>query len=117
LHIIINKCVSKTIYVLKKQMLIVSNNICQFCQYSLEATIDSENTPPVPGMGNQIQDQAVFANHPEATVEINWEEKTGQYKDRTTYKLRSPQAKNAKETFQNLSTSDRTAMIQFLQSL
>lgn len=27
------------------------------------------------------------------------------------------EAKNAKETFQNLSTSDRTAMIQFLQSL
>ena len=27
------------------------------------------------------------------------------------------EAKNAKKTFQNLSTSDRTAMIQFLQSL
>ncbi|MFM2313960.1 MAG: hypothetical protein RLZZ04_3236 [Cyanobacteriota bacterium] len=60
-------------------------------QYSLEATIGSENTPPVPGMGNQIQDQAVFANNPEATVAINWSEKTGQYKDGTTYKLRSPQ--------------------------
>ncbi|MGL5832836.1 MAG: di-heme oxidoredictase family protein [Waterburya sp.] len=60
-------------------------------QYSLEATIDSENTPPVPGMGNQIQDQAVFANNPEATVAINWSEKTAQYKDGTTYKLRSPQ--------------------------
>jgi CxxC motif-containing protein (DUF1111 family) len=44
-------------------------------------------------MGNQIQDQAVFGNHPEAAVAINWEEKIGQYKDGTTYKLRSPQTK------------------------
>ena len=31
--------------------------------------------------------------------------------------LKYGEAKNAKETFRNLSTSDRTEMIQFLQSL
>jgi CxxC motif-containing protein (DUF1111 family) len=61
--------------------------------FNLEAAIASENTPPVAGLGNQIQDQSVFGINPEAIVEINWEEKTGQYKDGTTYQLRSPEPK------------------------
>ncbi|MEN9568150.1 MAG: hypothetical protein RLZZ69_3346 [Cyanobacteriota bacterium] len=61
--------------------------------FNLEAAIASENTPPVAGLGNQIQDQSVFGITPEATVEINWEETTGQYRDGTAYQLRSPQPK------------------------
>jgi CxxC motif-containing protein (DUF1111 family) len=60
--------------------------------YHSEGVIPSENTPPVPGIGTQIQDQAIFGHPPEAQVEISWQEQSGQYADGTAYQLRSPQA-------------------------
>ncbi|NJM66846.1 MAG: c-type cytochrome [Acaryochloris sp. RU_4_1] len=61
--------------------------------YHLEAVAEAENTPPVPGLGVQIQDQAVYGQPPEATVELTWQENQGQYEDGKAYGLRSPQAK------------------------
>ena len=45
---------------------------------------------PVPGLGTQIQDHAVFGAAPEATVELAWEEVPGTYGDGTPYTLRRP---------------------------
>jgi CxxC motif-containing protein (DUF1111 family) len=59
-------------------------------QYNLEKAAQNDNAPAVPGLGTQIQDHAVFGNKPEATVEINWQEITGNYGDGTKYNLRSP---------------------------
>ncbi len=58
-----------------------------------EAAVTLGNAPPVPGIGTQIQDQAVYGHPPEATVDIQWQEQAGQYSDRTAYKLRSPVVK------------------------
>ncbi|NJK41166.1 MAG: c-type cytochrome [Acaryochloridaceae cyanobacterium SU_2_1] len=60
--------------------------------YHAEDYIAIENTPPVAGLGTQIQDQAVYGQPPEAQVEINWQEHQGKYPDGTPYQLRSPQA-------------------------
>jgi CxxC motif-containing protein (DUF1111 family) len=46
---------------------------------------------PLPGIGTQVRDQAIYGNIPDAKVTVKWQEKTGQYPDGTTYKLRSPQ--------------------------
>jgi CxxC motif-containing protein (DUF1111 family) len=62
-------------------------------EYHLEGGVESENTPPVVGLGNQIQDQSVYGKSKEAEVEIAWMEKEGNYGDGTTYSLRSPIAK------------------------
>ena len=48
------------------------------------------NTPPVAGIGNQIQDFAVVGETPEAHVDIEWIETSGAYPDGTPYTLRSP---------------------------
>ena len=48
------------------------------------------NTPPVKGLGNQIQDFAVAGETPEARVDITWVETPGRYPDGTPYSLRSP---------------------------
>ena len=48
------------------------------------------NTPPVAGIGNQIQDFAVIGETPEAHVDIEWVETSGTYPDGTPYTLRSP---------------------------
>lgn len=61
--------------------------------YHAEAVAPSENTPPVPGIGTQIQDQAIYGHPPEAQVEISWKTEQGQYTDGKSYELRSPQAK------------------------
>ncbi|NBD10643.1 MULTISPECIES: di-heme oxidoredictase family protein [Corallococcus] len=45
---------------------------------------------PVPGLGLQIQDQAVYGASPEASVTLAWEEREGTYADGTAYGLRSP---------------------------
>ncbi len=45
---------------------------------------------PVPGMGLQIQDHAVFGETPEAKITLNWIESSGEYPDGTTYTLRQP---------------------------
>jgi CxxC motif-containing protein (DUF1111 family) len=58
----------------------------------LEGSAPNDNAPPVPGLGTQIQDRAVYGQPPEATVEIQWQEQEGQYKDGKAYTLRSPQA-------------------------
>lgn len=62
-------------------------------KYHLEGGVESENTPPVNGLGNQIQDQSVYGKSPEAEVEIIWREREGKYGDGTAYSLRSPEAK------------------------
>jgi CxxC motif-containing protein (DUF1111 family) len=59
-------------------------------QYNLEKAAQNDNAPAVPGLGTQIQDYAVYGNNPEASVEINWQEVTGNYGDDTKYNLRSP---------------------------
>ncbi|PPS44809.1 di-heme oxidoredictase family protein [Chroococcidiopsis sp. TS-821] len=57
-----------------------------------EASVTLGNAPPVPGIGTQIQDQAIYGHQPEAEVEISWQMSSGQYADGTTYELRSPVA-------------------------
>lgn len=59
--------------------------------YTPEAVAATANTPPVPGLGTQIQEQGVYGYPPEATVEVTWQEQTGRYPDGTAYSLRSPQ--------------------------
>jgi CxxC motif-containing protein (DUF1111 family) len=55
-----------------------------------EASVSLGNAPSVPGLGTQIQDQAVYGYSPEADVEISWQELSGKYGDGTPYQLRSP---------------------------
>lgn len=45
---------------------------------------------PVPGMGTQIQDHAVYGVEPEATIAIDWTTYSGAYPDGTAYELREP---------------------------
>ncbi|HYH99257.1 di-heme oxidoredictase family protein [Hyalangium sp.] len=45
---------------------------------------------PVPGLGTQIADQAVYGFTPEASVTLSWEESAGAYGDGTAYSLRAP---------------------------
>jgi CxxC motif-containing protein (DUF1111 family) len=45
---------------------------------------------PVPGLGLQVQDQAIWDTTPEATVEVTWRERPGTYDDGTPYSLREP---------------------------
>lgn len=45
---------------------------------------------PVPGLGAQIQDQAIFGETPEAKVEVDWETVPGTFGDGTAYALRRP---------------------------
>jgi CxxC motif-containing protein (DUF1111 family) len=59
--------------------------------YSPEATAPGSNTPPVPGLGNQIQEQGVYGYPPEASVEVTWQDQSGTYADGSSYSLRSPQ--------------------------
>lgn len=46
--------------------------------------------PPVEGLGNQIQDHAIFGVDPEALVTLDWEEVPGTYPDGTDFSLRRP---------------------------
>lgn len=61
--------------------------------YTQEPVAPNANTPPVPGIGTQIQEQGVYGYPPEATVELTWQEQSGRYGDGTEYVLRSPQLK------------------------
>ncbi len=45
---------------------------------------------PVPGLGTQIQDHAVYGAQPEATIALTWQETQGSYGDGQPYSLRSP---------------------------
>lgn len=78
--------------------------------YHPEAVADTENTPPVPGLGTQIQDQAVYGQPPEASVEIQWQDIQGQYDDGSPYTLRSPQAKITLANGQLLPSTIRTSL-------
>ena len=78
--------------------------------YHHEDMAPSENTPPVPGIGTQIQDQAIYGHPPEAQVEISWKETKGQYQDGTTYALRSPEAKITLENQQPLPADILTSL-------
>ncbi|WOD39605.1 di-heme oxidoredictase family protein [Nodosilinea sp. E11] len=59
--------------------------------YTHEAEPPGANAPPVPGLGNQVQEQAVYGYAPEAVVQLTWQEQGGIYGDGTSYRLRSPQ--------------------------
>ena len=60
--------------------------------YYIEPSAPGERTPPVPGLGNQIQDQGIFGATPEAAVDIEWIERDGQFSDGKSYTLREPNA-------------------------
>jgi CxxC motif-containing protein (DUF1111 family) len=59
--------------------------------FGWEAIAPHSNTPPVPGIGTQVQEKAIRGYLPEAKVELNWQEQTGQYVDGTSYTLRFPE--------------------------
>jgi CxxC motif-containing protein (DUF1111 family) len=48
---------------------------------------------PVPGIGTQVRDQAIYGHIPDAKVVVTWTEQAGRYADGTPYTLRSPQLK------------------------
>ncbi len=58
--------------------------------YFLEDVAPGEQVFAVPGLGTQIQDQAVYGGVPEATVQIEWQEQTDHFADGTSYQLRYP---------------------------
>ena len=58
--------------------------------YHPEASVSLGNAPSVPGIGTQIQENAVYGYTPEAQVKIEWQEQPGSYGDGTPYTLRSP---------------------------
>ncbi|MEZ4399761.1 MAG: di-heme oxidoredictase family protein [Kofleriaceae bacterium] len=45
---------------------------------------------PVPGLGTQLQDHAVFGVPPEVVLALAWRELDGRYADGTPYQLRAP---------------------------
>lgn len=45
---------------------------------------------PVPNIGTQIRDHAIYGYQPNAEVNLQWQETEGKYADGTSYKLRSP---------------------------
>ena len=59
--------------------------------YAEETVAPTANTPSVPGMGTQVQEQGIYGHPPEAVIEVTWQEQTGTYGDGTPYTLRSPQ--------------------------
>ncbi|WP_330205181.1 di-heme oxidoredictase family protein [Cyanobacterium sp. DS4] len=79
--------------------------------YHLEKSVYMDNTPPVPGLGTQIQDLGVYGYSPEAEVNINWLEIQESYGDGKPYSLRYPQAqitlKNGKPLSSDVQTSLR----------
>jgi CxxC motif-containing protein (DUF1111 family) len=56
-----------------------------------EASVSLGNALPVPGLGTQIQDQAVYGVQPKANVKIEWKEQSGTYGEGKPFQLRSPQ--------------------------
>ncbi|MEL7316832.1 MAG: di-heme oxidoredictase family protein [Cyanobacteria bacterium J06559_3] len=59
--------------------------------YADEIVAPTANTPPVPGMGTQVQEQGIYGHPPEGIIDVTWQEQTGTYGDGTSYTLRSPQ--------------------------
>lgn len=59
-----------------------------------EAGVSLGNAPPVPKLGTQIQDQAIYGIPPKAQVDIDFKDEAPEYySDGTAYQLRSPVAK------------------------
>ncbi|MEN9225767.1 MAG: di-heme oxidoredictase family protein [Thermostichus sp. HHBFW_bins_43] len=56
-----------------------------------EAIAPHSTTPPVAGIGTQVQEKAIRGYQPEAKVELVWQEQNGHYADGTPYTLRFPQ--------------------------
>ncbi|MGB3535286.1 MAG: di-heme oxidoredictase family protein [Microcoleaceae cyanobacterium] len=79
-------------------------------EYHPEASVSLGNAPPVDGLGTQIQDQGIYGHAPEAAVEINWKEETGEYGDGTVYNLRSPDPKITLASGQPLSSEVMTSL-------
>ncbi|MEM8804895.1 MAG: di-heme oxidoredictase family protein [Cyanobacteria bacterium P01_G01_bin.38] len=46
---------------------------------------------PVPNIGTQVRDHAIYGDQPDARVSLSWQTQSGQYPDGTDYQLRSPQ--------------------------
>ena len=59
--------------------------------YTLEAVAPTANTPPVSGLGTQVQEQSVYGYPPEGALDLTWQEQAGSYADGTAYSLRSPE--------------------------
>ena len=57
---------------------------------SVDAMVAITNTPEFPGLGNQIQDFAVYGQTAEAQVDILWKEISHTYGDSEPYRLRQP---------------------------
>ncbi len=56
-----------------------------------DGTPDLPGAPaPVPGLGGQLQDHAVFGVPAEVTIALAWTETAGRYADGTPYALRAP---------------------------
>ena len=45
---------------------------------------------PVPGLGTQLQDHAIFGAAPEVAIALTWEVQAGRYADGAPYELRAP---------------------------
>lgn len=58
---------------------------------SLEGEDDHGGPLPVPGLGTQVQDHAIYGVEPEAEVELTWREVPGSYGDGTPFALRYPE--------------------------
>lgn len=59
--------------------------------YALEVESPGGNTPAVPGIGTQLQEQGIYGQPPEGIVQLAWQDESGTYADGTEYRLRSPQ--------------------------
>lgn len=59
--------------------------------YAPEVIAPTANTPPVVGIGTQIQEQSTYGQVPEGILDVTWQVQTGAYADGTPYALRSPQ--------------------------
>lgn len=59
--------------------------------HGFEAVAPTANTPPVAGIGTQIQEQSTYGYPPEGVLKVTWQEESGTYGDGMSYALRSPQ--------------------------
>ncbi|MGA1264040.1 MAG: di-heme oxidoredictase family protein [Prochlorothrix sp.] len=72
--------------------------------------VRAEGVIPVPNLGSQVQNHAVYGVQPEAEMTLTWTTQTGTYGDGRPYELRSPQLQlipTDPQTPQNLLTSLR----------
>jgi CxxC motif-containing protein (DUF1111 family) len=91
---------------------------------SLLVRVSTTDGLPLPGLGSQLQDHAVYGVTPEATVEVGWVEQPGTYGDGAPFSLRSPtilwhggEAEASREAFRGANAAEREALLRFLRSL